>query len=277
MNRNIHTRKIHKLTPENLLATDDFLAVEEPLEIKIVYGPKENRISKTISITMRTPGEDRELALGFLFTEGIINQPADILATESTIPSFLNQNTIEIQLSDDANPDIHRLDRHFYTTSSCGVCGKSSIDALKTIRMPKLKADFPVFDRNVILSLPSLLTQLQSVFEKTGGIHASAIFDQSGKPLLLKEDVGRHNALDKIAGAALQQGLLPLSEQILLVSGRASFELVQKAAMIGVPLMAAVGAPSSLAAELAEEAGITLVGFLNGKRLNIYTHPGRIL
>lgn len=277
MNRNIHTRKIHKLTPENLLATDDFLAVEEPLEIKIVYGPKENRISKTISITMRTPGEDRELALGFLFTEGIINQPADILATESTIPSFLNQNTIEIQLSDDANPDIHRLDRHFYTTSSCGVCGKSSIDALKTIRMPELKADFPVIDRNVILSLPSLLTQLQSVFEKTGGIHASAIFDQSGKPLLLKEDVGRHNALDKIAGAALQQGLLPLSEQILLVSGRASFELVQKAAMIGVPLMAAVGAPSSLAAELAEEAGITLVGFLNGKRLNIYTHPGRIL
>lgn len=277
MNRNIHTRKIHKLTPENLLATDDFLAVEEPLEIKIVYGPKENRISKTISITMRTPGEDRELALGFLFTEGIINQPADILATESTIPSFLNQNTIEIQLSDDANPDIHRLDRHFYTTSSCGVCGKSSIDALKTIRMPKLKADFPVFDRNVILSLPSLLTQLQSVFEKTGGIHASAIFDQSGKLLLLKEDVGRHNALDKIAGAALQQGLLPLSEQILLVSGRASFELVQKAAMIGVPLMAAVGAPSSLAAELAEEAGITLVGFLNGKRFNIYMHPGRIL
>ncbi|GAB1396040.1 MAG TPA: formate dehydrogenase accessory sulfurtransferase FdhD [Saprospiraceae bacterium] len=277
MNRNIHTRKIHKLTPENLLATDDFLAVEEPLEIKIVYGPKENRISKTISITMRTPGEDRELALGFLFTEGIINQPADILATESTIPSFLNQNTIEIQLSDDANPDIHRLDRHFYTTSSCGVCGKSSIDALKTIRMPKLKADFPVFDRNVILSLPSLLTQLQSVFEKTGGIHASAIFDKSGKLLLLKEDVGRHNALDKIAGAALQQGLLPLSEQILLVSGRASFELVQKAAMIGVPLMAAVGAPSSLAAELAEEAGITLVGFLNGKRFNIYTHPGRIL
>ena len=277
MNRNIHTRKIHKLTPENLLATDDFLAVEEPLEIKIVYGPKENRISKTISITMRTPGEDRELALGFLFTEGIINQPADILATESTIPSFLNQNTIEIQLSDDANPDIHRLDRHFYTTSSCGVCGKSSIDALKTIRMPKLKADFPVFDRNVILSLPSLLTQLQSVFEKTGGIHASAIFDKSGKLLLLKEDVGRHNALDKIAGAALQQGLLPLSEQILLVSGRARFELVQKAAMIGVPLMAAVGAPSSLAAELAEEAGITLVGFLNGKRFNIYTHPGRIL
>ncbi len=277
MNRNIHTRKIHKLTPENLLATDDFLAVEEPLEIKIVYGPKENRISKTISITMRTPGEDRELALGFLFTEGIINKAAHILDTESTIPSFLNQNTIEIQLSDDANPDIHRLDRHFYTTSSCGVCGKSSIDALKTIRMPNLKADFPVFDRNVILSLPSLLTQLQSVFEKTGGIHASAIFDQSGKPLLLKEDVGRHNALDKIAGAALQQGLLPLSEQILLVSGRASFELVQKAAMIGVPLMAAVGAPSSLAAELAEEAGITLVGFLNGKRLNIYTHPGRIL
>lgn len=277
MNRNIHTRKIHKLTPENLLATDDFLAVEEPLEIKIVYGPKENRISKTISITMRTPGEDRELALGFLFTEGIINKAADILATESTIPSFLNQNTIEIQLSDDANPDINRLDRHFYTTSSCGVCGKSSIDALKTIRMPKLKADFPVFDRNVVLGLPSLLTQLQSVFEKTGGIHASAIFDQSGKLLLLKEDVGRHNALDKIAGAALQQGLLPLSDQILLVSGRASFELVQKAAMIGVPLMAAVGAPSSLAAELAEEAGITLVGFLNGKRFNIYTHPGRIL
>lgn len=277
MNRNIHTRKIHKLTPENLLATDDFLAVEEPLEIKIVYGPKENRISKTISITMRTPGEDRELALGFLFTEGIINKAAHILDTESTIPSFLNQNTIEIQLSDDANPDIHRLDRHFYTTSSCGVCGKTSIDALKTIRMPELKADFPVIDRNVILSLPSLLTQLQSVFEKTGGIHASAIFDKSGKLLLLKEDVGRHNALDKIAGAALQQGLLPLSEQILLVSGRASFELVQKAAMIGVPLMAAVGAPSSLAAELAEEAGITLVGFLNGKRLNIYTHPGRIL
>lgn len=277
MNRNIHTRKIHKLTPENLLATDDFLAVEEPLEIKIVYGPKENRISKTISITMRTPGEDRELALGFLFTEGIINKAADILATESTIPSFLNQNTIEIQLSDDANPDINRLDRHFYTTSSCGVCGKSSIDALKTIRMPKLKADFPVFDRNVVLGLPSLLTQLQSVFEKTGGIHASAIFDKSGKLLLLKEDVGRHNALDKIAGAALQQGLLPLSDQILLVSGRASFELVQKAAMIGVPLMAAVGAPSSLAAELAEEAGITLVGFLNGKRFNIYTHPGRIL
>ena len=278
MENNILSKKIWKVSTLETSTINDGLAVEEPLEIQVSFGQPQARTKKSISITMRTPGDDPELALGFLYTEGIIKKPNDVqnvLMPESLLPGMVN-NVIQIDLSPDCIPDIDRLERHFYTSSSCGVCGKSSIESLKTVRMPVLKKDYPVFKREFIFELPNILRKHQDVFDQTGGLHASAIFDKDGNLLLLKEDVGRHNALDKIAGSGFNKGLLPFDQYILLVSGRASFELVQKAAMIGVPLMAAVGAPSSLAVELAEETGITLIGFLRDKRFNVYSNPGRI-
>lgn len=278
MANNIFVKNILKISKEDFLFKQDELAVEEPLEIRLVYGTESNRTLKNISITMRTPGNDLELALGFLYTENIIRNSADLLpeSAKSSKMVFLPENVIQVELSYDCNPDIDRLERHFYTSSSCGVCGKSSIESLKTARMPSLEIGKPVFSKELIFGLPELLRHKQDVFEQTGGLHASAIFDKGGNIQFLKEDVGRHNALDKIAGVALLANNLPLSEHILLVSGRASFELVQKAAMMGVPVMAAVGAPSSLAVQLAEEAGITLIGFLRYDRFNVYCGAERI-
>lgn len=275
---NIFIKNILKVSKDENLIKQDKLAVEEPLEIRLVYGNESNRVIKNISITMRTPGNDLELALGFLYTENIIRSADDLLpeSAKSSKMVFLPENVIQVELSYDCNPDIDRLERHFYTSSSCGVCGKSSIESLKTARMPSLELGIPAFSKELIFGLPELLRNQQDIFEKTGGLHASAIFDKDGNIQFLKEDVGRHNALDKIAGAALLANKLPLNEQILLVSGRASFELVQKAAMMGVPVMAAVGAPSSLAVQLAEEAGITLIGFLRQDRFNVYCGAERI-
>lgn len=259
-------------------SVQDILAVEEPLEIRLVYGPAENRNTKSISITMRTPGHDLELATGFLFTEGIINQ-YDEIHKISHSPSLLNpENILLVELKEHILPDMIKLERNFYTTSSCGVCGKASIEAVKTTgNLSKLSNEKTILiNKTIFYSLPDRLRQHQDVFETTGGLHASALFDLNGNLISVREDVGRHNALDKLIGYSLTQGILPLNAHILLLSGRASFELVQKAAMAQIKIIAAVGAPSSLAVEMARDFGITLIGFLRDRRFNVYSGSERI-
>lgn len=247
---------------------DDVLAVEEPLEMRIGFP---DGTHKAISITMRTPGHDAELAAGFLFTEGIIHSPDQINQIRYCGPAEAGtpSNTIRVDLNDNIDLDLKRLERNFYTTSSCGVCGKASIEALAT-GVKKLESELKI-DTDIIHSLPEKLREAQSVFEKTGGLHASALFDTNGDLDIVREDVGRHNALDKVIGSKFMADETPLSDTILLVSGRASFELVQKALMAGIPILAAVGAPSSLAVELASEYGMTLLGFVRDNRFNIYS------
>ncbi|MEP7076572.1 MAG: formate dehydrogenase accessory sulfurtransferase FdhD [Acidobacteriota bacterium] len=282
----ISVRKISR--GEGSKVQSDVLAVEEPLEIRIGL-PRNGKLEhKAVSITMRTPGADAELAVGFLFTEGIISSPDQVkqirhcgLAIgkgKGTIDraGALNSNTIRVDLSDALDIDLKRLERNFYTTSSCGVCGKASIAALST-GTKKLENDGLVTNADLIHALPQKLRVAQSVFEQTGGLHASALFNTKGELDIVREDVGRHNALDKVIGAKFLAGEMPLSEKILLVSGRVSFELVQKALMAGIPILAAVGAPSSLAVELAAEYGMTLIGFLRDGRFNIYTGGSRII
>lgn len=255
--------------------TEDFLAAEEPLEIRLGYGSVQNRVQKSISVTMRTPGNDFELAIGFLFTEGIIENIAQVASIKHC--NGLHENVVRVELIDDLELDMSKLERNFYTTSSCGVCGKSSIDAVKTVcRLPELVSDEILFSSEVIYRLPNLLRQNQTIFDHTGGLHGCALFDQNGKLLLAREDVGRHNALDKLIGATLQQKYFPLNNYLLLLSGRASFELIQKAYMAGIKIVAAVGAPSGLAVQMANDTGITLIGFLRGERFNIYCGEQRI-
>lgn len=257
----------------------DMLAVEEPLEIRICYSDAGARVQRSISITMRTPGNDDELAAGFLFTEGIIRSHTDIARvfhTGAPLAVTDTRNTIRLDLHDDVAVDLKRLERHFYTTSSCGVCGKTSIDAVQTLSCTVLPASAPWLAACVVHQLPDTLRRAQAVFERTGGLHAAAFFDATGALLSLREDVGRHNAVDKLIGAELLAGRVPVGESVLFVSGRASFELVQKGLAAGVSLMAAVGAPSSLAVELAREYGMTLLGFVRGERFNIYAGAGRI-
>ena len=258
----------------------DSLAIEEPLEIRLGFPDKTH---KAVSITMRTPGDDAELAAGFLFTEGILKTPGQIsqirpCGSFNTGPDKDKniQNTIVVELKEDLALDLKRLERNFYTTSSCGVCGKSSIEALRT-GAQKVDANGFKFDTQLIHKLPEILRASQDVFERTGGLHASALFDSKGTLEIVREDVGRHNALDKVIGAKFLAGETPLKNRILLVSGRASFELVQKALMAGIPVLAAVGAPSSLAVELAKEFDMTLVGFVRDNRFNIYTGGERIV
>ncbi|CAN5180901.1 formate dehydrogenase accessory sulfurtransferase FdhD [soil metagenome] len=265
----------------------DWLSVEEPLEIRIGFDEDGKRVHRAVSITMRTPGEDGELAAGFLFTEGIVKNPEQIKQirhcglkigkANGTLDraAALNSNTIRVDLADGSTVDLKKLERHFYTTSSCGVCGKASIDALAT-GVKKIAADGLRVDADVIHTLPEKLRRAQSVFEATGGLHASALFDPEGILEIVREDVGRHNALDKVIGRKFLDDNTPLSDRVLLVSGRASFELVQKALMAGIPILAAVGAPSSLAVELAAEYGMTLVGFVRDGRFNIYCGGERI-
>ena len=254
----------------------DLLATEEPLEIRLMFGKKEDRRQQSISVTMRTPGHDADLAAGFLFTEGIIQSDDDIQSIRHC--SGLNNNVIRVELEEDVPVSLTNLERNFYTTSSCGICGKASIDAIRTIcRLQTPQTIETSFPANTLLSLPDTLRQAQQAFQNTGGIHGCALFNTGGKLILAREDVGRHNAVDKLVGAALQNGLFPLHHYLLLLSGRASFELVQKAAMAGIQLVAAVGAPSSLAVQTATELGITLVGFLRNGGFNIYSHPNRIV
>lgn len=259
----------------SLSVQTDVLAVEEPLEIRLEYGPLEKRIRKSISITMRTPGNDFELAVGFLFTEGILRTRSQLRDVQFCGPS---RNVVRVEIEPGVEFDLKKLERHFYTSSSCGVCGKASIEALR------VQSDYLNFnDANPMLvpaelihSLPQKLRQQQGVFDSTGGLHACAIFNRDGDLLEVREDVGRHNALDKLLGYYFLKQQIPLQQHILLVSGRASFELVQKATMAGLTVFAAVGAPSSLAVELAQDSKMTLLGFVRDQRYNIYTAAERI-
>lgn len=271
-NTAVQQTRVHKFNGQGIHEAQDLLAVEEPLEIRLQYGPSSERITKNLSVTMRTPGADEDLVAGFLFTEGIVLQSSDIASVRA-----LGENIALASLHPDLDFDMKKLDRHFYTTSSCGVCGKTSIEAVKTtatLSISKNKRDWEI-SPDIICALPGTLRQAQDTFDLTGGLHASAIFDREGNLLALREDVGRHNALDKLIGHYLCQNLIPLDNHILLLSGRASFELLQKAAMAGIRFVCAVGAPSSLAVETAKAFGITLIGFLRENRFNVYStqHP----
>ena len=257
----------------------DALAIEEPLEIRLEYGPAIDRQVRNISVTMRTPGNDAELATGFLFTEGITRDLKDIAGIGHCFIACAENkdNVMQVSLDENTIPHLQNTERNFYTTSSCGVCGKGSINAIRTVSTFTQHEDSNTVNTEILYQLPDILRQHQRVFEDTGGLHASALFSSLGELLLVREDVGRHNALDKLIGAAINNNLLPLNNNVLMLSGRASFELVQKAAMAGINIIAAVGAPSSLAVQLAEEFNITLVGFLRGLRFNIYTAGHRIL
>jgi FdhD protein len=251
----------------------DHLATEEPLEIRLV-NPQ-----RTVAITMRTPGADFELAAGFLYSEGVINHRSDIktirYCVDRDVDGEQRQNIVSVALRDTLSPDLPPLERHFFTTSACGVCGKASLEALRLRGCSVIANDLSV-SANIIWRLPEQLQAAQRVFSSTGGLHAAALFDHQGNLLAVQEDVGRHNALDKLIGSALLTEVLPLSDRIILVSGRSSYEILQKCLAAGVSIICAVSAPSSLAVALAEEFGITLIGFLRGDRFNIYTHRQRI-
>lgn len=264
---------IKKVTSTGVIEADDQLAVEEPLEIRLKYNLNGNQTKKSISVTMRTPGNDEELAVGFLFTEGIINNRNQV---ENAKTDLFDENKVTVTLAENVIPKLQTTERNFYTTSSCGVCGKSSIDAIKTVSHFQQKEDNILVPANLFYTLHQALRKEQEVFQNTGGLHASALFDLQGNFILLREDVGRHNALDKVIGASFLSAHLPLSNRILLLSGRASFELIQKASMAGIKIVAAIGAPSSLALQLAEDFGITLIGFLGKERFNIYSGSQRI-
>ena len=252
-------------------SVDDRLAVEEPLEIRLGYEQDGQRHTRSISITMRTPGDDENLAVGFLFSEGMLRS-ADELAI---VKPCRGDNTIRVELEAGVAVNLDRLTRHFYTSSSCGVCGKASLDALRVQGVDRLSAMGGQFSRSAIVGVPERLRAAQETFDETGGLHAAAAFDPQGDLIVVREDVGRHNAVDKVIGFLLSEGRLPAQDYGLMVSGRASFELMQKTVVAGMPLLAAVSAPSSLAVELAE-FNVTLVGFLRGGNFNIYAGEERI-
>ena len=250
---------------------DDPITPEAPLAIRLLTGSRTARQAYELAVTMRTPGADEDLVRGYLFAEGIIHKNADI--TQIRCPTATQ---VEVVLAPGVAFTAAQHARYGVTSSSCGLCGKSTLEQIDHLSCYYPVPNLPVVAASTLYQLPGKLQQEQSVFSQTGGIHAAALFSASGDLLLIREDVGRHNALDKLVGAALLQGTLPWRECILLVSGRLSYELVQKAAMAGTPLLAAIGAPSSLAIELAEQSGLTLVGFLRSNRLNCYSFPARI-
>jgi FdhD protein len=261
-----------RIRGEHRTTRPDTVAAEEPLEI---------RLSGTaLAVTMRTPGDDFDLVHGFLATEGVIGSVADVLALrycDSVDADGRNTyNVVDVDLAPGVEAPDTALDRNFLTSSSCGVCGKASIDAIRTRTRHDVAADRLQLPLETLLALPDRLRGAQQVFEKTGGLHAAGLFTADGALVALREDVGRHNAVDKVVGDALRAGRLPLIGHVLMVSGRASFELTQKAAMAGIPVLAAVSAPSSLSVELAADVGITLVGFLRGDGCNVYTRTDRI-
>jgi FdhD protein len=253
----------------------DTLATEEPMEIRLLSG----ETKQTVAVTMRTPGADFELAAGFLYGEGIVSSPEDILKISYCVDAALDAeqqyNIVNVELRDGRGYDLRPLERHFYTTSACGVCGKASLEQLELRGCPVIPAG-PEVAAEVIYSLPSKLREAQGLFEATGGLHAAALFDAEGNLVALKEDVGRHNATDKLIGWALLEGRVPLNNRIVMVSGRSSFEILQKCLAAGVPMVCAISAPSSLAVEVAQQFGMTLVGFLRGNRFNVYSRYERI-
>ncbi|MBO9731140.1 MAG: formate dehydrogenase accessory sulfurtransferase FdhD [Chitinophaga sp.] len=267
----VHTR-IKKVAAAGITDTSDTLATEEPLEIRLVHGPSHNRRQQNISVTMRTPGEDKELAAGFLFTEGIINSQEAI--QEIHLSAEQDHQIATVHLKPNVVAILGNVARNFTATAACGVCGKTSAADIHTA--VDVNNSSVQFSSRLLFRLPSLLRHEQALFATTGGLHAAALVDQQGQLLLLREDIGRHNAVDKIIGAAMAQQWLPLKNHLLLLSGRAGFELIQKAAAAGIPVIAAIGAPSSMAVKMATQWNITLLGFLKEQRFNIYTHPERI-
>jgi FdhD protein len=261
------------LTAESAVARPETLAVEEPMEIRVNGRP--------ITVTMRTPGSDIELAQGFLLTEGIITSRDDVLAVRycrgsAGLDGANSYNVLDVTLAGDVPPPAVDITRNFYTTSSCGVCGKASIDAVRLVSRYSTADQTVEVSASTLTAMPDRLRSAQKVFSRTGGLHGAALFDPDGTMLVVREDIGRHNAVDKVIGWALENDRIPLSRVVLLVSGRASFELTQKCAMAGAPILAAVSAPSSLAVELAVQSGITLVAFLRGDSMNVYSRPDRI-
>ncbi|THU36077.1 formate dehydrogenase accessory sulfurtransferase FdhD [Niastella caeni] len=261
---------IKKINAGEQTEVEDELAVEEPLEIQLAWQEAAGYVQKNISVTMRTPGQDAELAAGFLFTEGILQHIDQIQHIHP------QQNGVLVTLAAGVTPQLQQAERNFYTTSSCGVCGKTGINAIKTVPVYAPQADALVLPANTFYGLQQTIQKKQVVFESTGGLHAAALFDVEGNCILLREDVGRHNAVDKVIGAALLNRQLPLHQHILLLSGRAGFELIQKGVMAGIRVIAAVGAPSSLAVQLATEHNITLIGFLRKNRFNVYSGAQRV-
>jgi FdhD protein len=263
---------VRKVSTSGWKDSEDHLAVEEPLEIQLHWTDHQQTFNKKIAVTMRTPGHDNELAAGFVFTEGIVKNGQHI----STIDQLPAQQRVVVNLQKGEQPDLSQAERNFYTTSSCGVCGKQNLEDIQTASAFSTVVNKLVVDSDVFLTLEQNLLSRQNTFNATGGIHAAALFHSDGRFVTMREDVGRHNALDKVIGAALIGSKLPLSETILLLSGRASFELIQKAFMAGISIIAAVGAPSSLAVSHAETCGITLIGFLRQGKFNIYSKPERV-
>ncbi len=268
---------IDRYTDGESSSEGDLLAVEEPLQIKLQFGQEDQWQENALTITMRTPGHDFELAIGFLLAENIIKTPEDIQIIRycKKVKEEEKGNVLIVRLSPSLKFDFSLLDRHFFTHSSCGVCGKSAIEAISCEDQPFMPGS-PRVKASLLKQLNQMLMNEQTVFKYTGGIHASALLKPTGELLFLREDVGRHNAFDKVVGAAFQENLLPLSDCLVMLSGRVSFELVQKAVRARIPIIAAVGAPSSLAVSLAKEKGITLIGFLKQDRFNIYTGRERV-
>ncbi|MBD2184669.1 formate dehydrogenase accessory sulfurtransferase FdhD [Planktothrix sp. FACHB-1355] len=254
----------------------DYLATEEPLEIRLVA----NGVRRTVAVTMRTPGNDFELATGFLYSEGVIHKREDIRRITHCVDRQIDienrYNIVNVELAADELPNLTSLERHFYTTSACGVCGKASLEGLRSRNFSTITTKQKVTPE-ILYSLPEKLRASQGIFAATGGLHAAGLFNIEGELLTVREDVGRHNALDKLIGTALLGDYLPLQNNIVTVSGRSSFEILQKCLAAGVPIVCAVSAPSSLAVALAEEFGITLIGFLRGERFNVYAGVERIL
>jgi FdhD protein len=280
---------MYAISPVNLLKVSidsfeeksDLVVVEEPLEIRLGYGSIDDRQQRSVSVTMRTPTHDFELALGFMYSEGIITSYNQVMSVKYCVDAGkqATENIVRVELKPDVSVNLQMLQRNFYATSSCGVCGKASIESIDKMicDLPKQKLEQNALkvSKEYIYNLPKRLSQHQKIFEYTGGLHAAALFDIMGK-IVLREDIGRHNALDKIIGNALTQDLLPLYNKVLLMSSRASFELVQKAVMANISIIVTIGAPSSLAIQTAEQFGITLIGFLRNDSFNIYTGKERI-
>lgn len=267
------TTPIVRLRDGTRVAVDDQLAVEEPMELRLGYTDSRlGRTHKSIAITMRTPGDDVALALGFLFSESIVRTIGEVTDIDAS-----KENVLRIELREDVAVDRIRLDRNFYTTSSCGMCGKASLETLSLAGFEAVHDNQFTVKLDTLMQLPDQLAQQQPLFRRTGGNHGVALFSAMGEILLVREDVGRHNALDKLVGTLLQQGKLPLRDCGLLLSGRASFEMMQKALAAGCPMVVAVGAPSSLAVELAQEFNITLAGFLGKRGCNVYHGSERVL
>jgi FdhD protein len=272
MGRVTSRRPVLRIRDGAVSSRPDTLAAEEPMEIRLD--------GRALTVTMRTPGDDFDLAIGFLVSEGVLTAPSDIVSARycagATDDGSNTYNIVDVQLAPDVPRPDTSLERNFYTTSACGLCGKASLDAVRTTATWSVAEDPVRISPALLAGFPDRLRAAQRVFDSTGGLHAAGLFSATGELLVLREDVGRHNAVDKVLGHALREGLLPLRGTVLMVSGRASFELVQKAVMAGIPMVAAVSAPSSLAVDLAEESGLTLVGFLRGATMNVYAGAYRV-